>query len=47
MIEWRREKLGQKEKEKLPKNELWQHPNETKMSSNKHQQYGKYMRHYS
>ncbi len=30
VIEWRKEKLGQKKKEKLPKNELWQHPNETK-----------------
>jgi hypothetical protein len=30
VIEWRRENLGQKKKEKLRKNELWQHPNETK-----------------
>ncbi len=26
----KKRKLGQKKKEKLPKNELWQHPNETK-----------------
>jgi len=29
VIEWKREKLGEKKKEKLPKIELWQHPNET------------------